>query len=71
MFVNMINKFGKEEGFTKLLDFISQASTTIDSVFYIVDAIAKCQEILHKSFVDYFYEKLRKTIEDKIFSASQ
>lgn len=42
MFVNLINKFGKEEGFTKLLDFILQASTTIDSVFYIVDAIAKC-----------------------------
>lgn len=71
MLVNMINRFGAENGFTKILAVISQEQTPLNTVFFLVDAVAKLQEILHKSFIDFYYDKLRKTVEDKLMNSTQ
>ena len=70
MLVQMINNFGQENGFNYLLDCLARETTGLDTVFYIVDIIAKVQEILHKSFIDEFYVRLRKVVEEKLLGAS-
>ena len=70
MLVQMLNKFGQEDGFKHMLDCVARESTTLDTVFYIVDIIAKVQDMLHKSFIDSFYARLRKVVEVKLSGAS-
>lgn len=41
MLVQMVNKFGLENGFQNMLDCMSEELTTLDTVFYLVDSIAK------------------------------
>jgi hypothetical protein len=41
MLVQMINKFGVETGFKKILNIISLEDTQLNTVFYLVDSIAK------------------------------
>lgn len=55
VFVEMINNFGKQNGFEKLLATIKHESASIDLIYYLLASIGGCSEILHKSLIDKFF----------------
>ena len=58
MMVSLLNKFGEAQGFEKLLARLQEEDTTLEHAFYMVDCLAKCGFMLHKSFVDKFLVRL-------------
>jgi hypothetical protein len=70
-FISMVNKFGNENGFLKILETIKHEATSINYVYYLVDLIGHLSENLHKSFLDRFLEKLRETVEFKLLNMNE
>jgi hypothetical protein len=60
--VNMLNKFGNELGYEKILATIKHEATSIDLVYYLVVAIGNCVENYHKAFLDKYCERFRDAI---------
>ena len=54
-----------------MLTVMQRKDTTLEHVFYMLDCLAKCEPLLHKSFVDSFFDRMRKAVEDKVMLASE
>lgn len=71
VFVNMLNKFGSEQGYEKILATINHESTSIDLVYYLVVALGNCVENYHKAFLDKYFERFKVAIESKILTTDE
>lgn len=68
---DLINSFGQNEGFQKVLDIIAKEDTTLEHVFYILDWMSKCSKMFHRSFVLQYWQKLLDTVQDKVLQAPE
>jgi hypothetical protein len=71
MLVSLLNDFGHAQGFQKMLSFIQRDKASLEHVFYFVDALCKCQLTFHKSFIDHYFEDMRKIVETKLLRATE
>jgi hypothetical protein len=54
-----------------MLSFIQRDQASLEHVFYFVDAICKCSVMFHKSFIDHYFESMRKVVETKLLHATE
>ena len=54
-----------------MLSFIRRDQASLENVFYFVDALCKCQLMFHKSFIDHYFEDMRKVVETKLLRATE
>ena len=71
VFISMVNKFGQENGFEKILATIKHEATSINYVYYLVDLMGNLSENLHKSFLDRFLEKFRQSVEYRLLNMNE
>lgn len=67
----MLNKFGSEHGFDKILKTIQHEATSIDLVYFLVVALGNCFENYHKSFLEKYCELFKDAIQNKILNADE
>lgn len=60
--VQLLCEFGQADGFDKLLTLISHQETSLEHAFYILDWMAKCNKMFHRSFVLKFWESLADAV---------
>jgi len=63
VFVSMLNKFGAEQGYDKILATITHEKTSIDLIYFLTVALGNCVENYHKSFLDSFCHRYREALE--------
>jgi hypothetical protein len=71
VFVAMLNKFGSEQGFDKILSTIQHEQSGMDLVYFLVVALGNCAESYHKSFLDKYCEPLKDAVQNKILNADE
>lgn len=73
LLVQLLNRFGEIGGYQKILDKIDQddsETTTIELIFYYIDALTAASSMFNKVFLEDYIPKLEAAVKKKILNSS-
>lgn len=70
-YCELINRFGANGGFQKILRLVGDKDTSIDAVYYLIKGLGGLAENIHKSFLDQFVQPLADALMSKFMGSTE